>query len=124
MVVTIVGAIIAIILAVLGIGALVSVLEVFKFIGVGLVIVLSYFYLNSFFMKKFKINENVSIVISLLFSVMLGILVYKSWWAIVVLLIVYGIFQFILGYYSDFFDIFKQYKKLKNNKKNGKGGKK
>lgn len=110
MIVTIAGAIIAIILAILAVGALVAILEVFKFIAVGLAILLSYFYFNKLLKRRFDINENVSIVVSLLFSVMLGILVYTKWWAIITLLIILGIAYAVYQYYfGDLFEGIEKY---------------
>ena len=81
----ILGVIIAIILATIGILALVAILEILKYATVAAVIIFSFLWLSTFIKKEFKIDKRVSLILGGIISVLLGIAVYQSWWAIMIL---------------------------------------
>ena len=101
MIMTIVGVIIAIIVSIIAIYAFTTILEVFRFVASAGIMIFSLLWLSVFIKQKFELDKNVSIIIAGIISVLIGIAIYQSWWAIAVLatilIIAYAIWKYIGG---------------------------
>lgn len=118
MAIQIIMAIVVVILSIIGIVALASILEILKIVAVVIIVPFSFLWFWAFLKENFKLDEYIAIAISLVISVAIGIFIYQSWWAIMILSIVLTIGYFLWKWFtglsiSDVMKLKTMYKKKK-----------